>query len=536
MTKTVRSDILVIGSGLAGLNFSIQTSENSDFSIALVTKKSLSDANTSHAQGGIAAVLSENDNFHSHIEDTLVAGDGLCRLDSVEFIVRNGPKAVKTLRNYGVNFDRGEGQFIDLGREGGHHIRRVAHVKDTTGLAIENAVVSKVKQCENVQIYENHSVIDLIIVNGRVIGAYVFDTITNEVVIFESRVTILASGGAGKVFLYTTNPDTASGDGIAIAYRAGAEISNMEFMQFHPTLYYNPEFKTFLISETLRGEGAILKTKDGKRIMKGKHELEDLAPRDIVARAIDHQMKWTGDDFVYLDITHHTEDFLKNRFPGIFSTLERFGLNISKSPIPVVPASHYTVGGVRASVRGETSLPGLFAIGEVSYTGLHGANRLASNSLLEATVTSTACSKHIITLLSETDVPHYCAKEWVSGDAVDSDEAVIISNNWAELRRFMWNYVGIVRTTKRLLRAKARIDVLRQEVNDYYWKFKINSDTLELRNLVDVADLIVRSAIFRKESRGTHFTSDFPMKSDNPRDTIIQKNLGIYYSEIVNKS
>ncbi len=533
MKRTVRSDVLVIGSGLAGLNLSIKLSKNSDHSISLITKKELSDSNTQHAQGGIAAVLSEHDSFDSHIEDTLVAGDGLCRRDAVEFIIKKGPIAIQTLKEYGVRFDKGESQLIDLGREGGHHIRRVAHVKDTTGLAIENALVRQVKSCQNIEIFEYHSAIDLILVNGRVIGAYVLDCRSNEVIVFEAKVTVLASGGAGKVFLYTTNPDTASGDGIAIAYRAGAEVSNMEFTQFHPTLYYNPEYKNFLISEALRGEGAVLKTIDGRRIMKGKHELEDLAPRDIVARAIDHEMKYTGDDYVYLDITHHSEEFLRDRFPGIFHTLEQFGLNMAENPIPVVPASHYTVGGIRASVRGETSLPGLYAIGEVSNTGLHGANRLASNSLLEATVTSTACAEHIIDLLDKNDIPHYCAKEWISGDAVDSDEAVIISNNWAELRRFMWNYVGIVRTTKRLMRAKTRIDVLRKEVDEYYWRFKVTPHILELRNLVDVADLTVRSALFRKESRGTHYTSDYPERSEDSRDTIIQKNLGIYYSEII---
>ncbi|MHA2363226.1 MAG: L-aspartate oxidase [Candidatus Hodarchaeales archaeon] len=538
MSDETVTDILVIGSGLAGLFYALKVAKKSDYTVTIVTKRSIDETSTKYAQGGIAAVLSKHeDSFDSHIHDTLAAGDGLCRKDVAEFIIQEGPSCIQDLIDLGVEFDK-ENNILSLGREGGHSHRRVAHVKDTTGYAIQTALIKAVKKEPKVIILEHHAAIDLVLINGKVAGAYILDIKEKIVRNFSAAITVLATGGAGKVFLYTSNPDTTSGDGIAMAYRAGATIANMEFVQFHPTCLFNPIAKSFLVTEALRGEGAVLKTLGGKRFMKDQHPMAELAPRDIVARTIDHEMKiHTGDDFVLLDISAVKEaDFIKNRFPGVYSTLLKYGIDITKEPIPVVPAAHYTIGGIRSKVNGETDVLGLLAIGEVACTGFHGANRLASNSLLEASVMAAEAAKHSINLLNKGEKKHYHFPPWESGDAVDSDEAIIVSHNWDEVRRLMWNYVGIVRSTKRLLRARKRNNLLKQEVQEYYWNFLVtNSDIIELRNIIQVAELIIDSALFRKESRGTHYTLDYPEKSDCVRDVLAQKRFGVHFSEVFYK-
>jgi L-aspartate oxidase len=533
MSTSIVTDILVIGSGLAGISFCLKFNVSPEINIILISKENLQETNTSYAQGGIAAVLSPKDSFDEHIRDTLIAGDGLCRQDIVEFIIKNGPNAIEDLINWGINFDEDQDSKLALGLEAGHLKRRVVHVKDATGFAIQNAIVEKVRKQKNVTIYENYIAIDLAIINGRVVGAYVLDKNENQIINISAKATILATGGTGKVFRYTSNPDIASGDGLAMGFRAGTIIANMEFIQFHPTLYYNTEFKTFLISEALRGEGGRLRSVQGEYFVENVHHLKELAPRDIVARAIDAELKKSGEDYVLLDMTHLDPEFLKNRFPKIYSTLLEKGLDMTIEPIPVVPASHYTIGGIKTDINGKTSVEGLYAIGEVANTGLHGANRLASNSLLEAMVMADQCANHLKTSDELENGRFLTFPQWETGDAVDSDEAVIINNNWAELRRFMWNYVGIVRTDKRLLRAKERIKLLKREILEYYWKYTVTPDILELRNLVEVAHLIVNSALARKESRGTHFTSDYPHHQEEIRETLIQKNLGVFFSEVI---
>ncbi len=529
---SISCDYLVIGSGIAGLTFALKTAAHG--SVAIITKREIDESATRYAQGGIASVFSTEDSFDAHVQDTLVAGAGICHEDVVRMVVEEGPQTIRDLIDWGVRFtETSQGGSYDLTREGGHSARRILHAEDITGREIERALVEAVRNNPNITVYEHHIAIDLITrakVNKNntedncCLGAYVLDIEHKRVKTFSAGITLLASGGAGKVYLYTCNPDVASGDGVAMAYRAGATIGNMEFMQFHPTTLYHPTAKSFLISEAVRGEGAILRRRDGTAFMEKYHHLKDLAPRDIVARAIDNEMKTYGDDCVYLDITHEPADVVKNRFPNIYQTCMEYGLDMTKDWLPVVPAAHYLCGGVQVDMHGQTDVKRLYAIGEVSFTGLHGGNRLASNSLLEAAVYASRASVHAIGALKEMPMPDFVTPEWDSGTATDSDEMVVVSQNWDEIRRFMWNYVGIVRTTKRLERAMRRIKLIKSEIDEYYWNFIVTSDLIELRNLADVAELIVSCAQMRKESRGLHYTIDYPDRDENhSRDTIIRK-------------
>ena len=529
------SDILVIGSGLAGLGYALKVAEFAR--VNLVTKKGLTETSTSKAQGGIAAVLGPDDRFEYHIKDTLTTGEGLSHPDIVELVVRQGPARIRELIDLGAHFDLGKDNSYDLGREGGHSHRRVIHAQDMTGAEVERILAEQVLAHPNIQVFENHMGVDLVtrqrlLRRGAVVanveescmGAYVLNTLTGEVDTFTAAITLLATGGVGKVYLYTSNPDIATGDGISMGYRAGAWIGNMEFVQFHPTCLYHVAAKNFLISEALRGEGAILMDRAGQAFMEKYHPLKDLAPRDTVARAIDLEMKKSGADCVYLDISGKPADFVKGRFPNIYQECLKYGIDISKEPIPVVPAAHYMCGGVVTDVWGRTNIFNLYAVGEVSMTGLHGANRLASNSLLEALVFSHqaahAAKETLPDLLARPNSP---VPEWNPFGATDSEEAVVVSHNWDEIRRFMWNYVGIVRTDRRLLRAQHRIDLIQQEIQEYYWNFIITSDLLELRNIATVADLIIRMALRRKESRGLHYNLDYPRVDDENfhHDTVI---------------
>lgn len=524
-------DFLVIGSGIAGLSYALQAANHGK--VALVTKKEITESATNYAQGGIASVFSEEDTFDSHTEDTMVAGAGICHEDVVKLVVEEGPGVIKTLIDWGVQFTT-RGDSYDLTREGGHSKRRIFHADDLTGREIERALVTSVFEHPNIEVFENHTAIDLIteskllkrnVEPNRCFGAYVLDTEKNIVKTFPAKITLLASGGAGKVYLYTCNPDVASGDGVAMAYRAGAMISNMEFMQFHPTTLYHPQAKSFLISESVRGEGAILRRRDGTPFMEKYHKLKDLAPRDIVARAIDNEMKTYGDDCVYLDITHKDPDYVKSRFPNIYRTCLKFGLDMTREPLPVVPAAHYLCGGVASDLNGETDIRHLYAIGEVAFTGLHGANRLASNSLLEAAVFAGRAYRHSVEQLQNARFDSPDIPDWDAGTATDSDEMVVVSQNWDEVRRFMWNYVGIVRSNKRLQRALNRIELIKKEIAEYYWNFIITSDLIELRNIATVAELIILCAMQRKESRGLHYNIDYPERDDVnwKRDTHIRK-------------
>lgn len=504
--------------------------------VAVVTKRARSDSNTAWAQGGVASVTSTEDSFELHIRDTLAAGAGLCDERVVRAIIMDGPAAIRELIELGVQFDErvleNGHRELDLGKEGGHSKRRVLHYRDTTGREIEQCLLNAVEKNLNIHLLENHLAVDLITTGklgytaeDRVVGCYVLDEINGEVKALRSDRVILATGGCGKVYLYTTNPSIATGDGVAMAWRAGAAIENMEFIQFHPTCLYHPEARSFLISEAVRGEGARLVDESGREFMAKYHELKALAPRDIVARAIDAEMKRTGSHCMYLDITHKPPDFIRERFPNIYKSCLALGIDITEQPIPVVPAAHYQCGGVKTDLDGATTLRGLFAIGEVACTGLHGANRLASNSLLEAVVLADRCAQALLRpkyakYHQEVDLP-----EWRPGNAQDVDELVVIYHNWDEIRRLMWDYVGIVRTNKRLQRASTRLRNLQREIQDFYWGFKLTTELLELRNLCTVASLIVDSALARKESRGLHYTLDFPSTDDERflRNTILQR-------------
>lgn len=537
-------DHIVVGSGLAGLFTALQLSKLG--SVAVITKRSVDEANTKYAQGGIACVMdTKQDSFDEHLRDTMVAGDHLCKENIVKTIVENGPAAIKELIDLGAHFTtRGEmghqqdvGDF-DLGREGGHTQRRVLHSGDITGEEVEKILIKACRANPNIKIFEYHIAIDLI-TSGRlgwmgedcVLGTYVLDIRHNIVKTVTSMSITIATGGTGKVYLYTSNPDIASGDGIAMCSRAHVPIANMEFLQFHPTILYHPKVKSFLISEAVRGEGAILKRLDAKgnlvEFMDQYHKMASLAPRDIVARAIDNELKRIGQPCAFLDIRHKKEEFLKRRFPNIFGKCLEVGINMAKDPIPVVPAAHYCCGGVKTDINGFTGLAGLYAVGEVASTGLHGANRLASNSLLEALVIAKFAAKDIKSKMKKfsDERPSGKIPTWRSGNATNSDELVVIAHNWDEIRRFMWDYVGIFRTNKRLERAKNRIKNIRSEIEKYYWDFLITPDLVELRNIATVAEIIIDSAMSRKESRGLHFNADYPQREPKMDyvDTIIQE-------------
>ena len=524
----IKSDFLIIGSGIAGLSLALKLSKTG--TVSVVTKRDVSDSATLYAQGGVAAVMSPDDSFKDHIRDTIHAGAGLCKENVVARVIENGPERIRELIEQGACFSKTADGNFDLGKEGGHTKRRVLHASDFTGREIMSALTSSVAGDDNIKLYEDHIAIDLITTakvsktgENRCLGSYVLNKDENRVDTFVAGRTIIATGGAGKVYLFTSNPDIATGDGIAMAHRAGASIANMEFFQFHPTCLFHPEAKSFLISEALRGEGATLRLKDGTPFMEAYHPMKELAPRDIVARAIDSELKRTGDDCVFLDISHQSEEFIKQRFPNIYEKCLSLGIDITKEAIPVVPAAHYLCGGILTDMEGKTDIPGLYACGEAACTGMHGANRLASNSLLEGLVFAgqifNSISKEKTGSIDFPPVP-----PWNPGKATDSYESVVVSQNWDEIRRLMQNYVGIVRTNQRLERAKRRIEVIQSEIKEYFWNFIITSDLLELRNIATVAELIIDSAMMRKESRGLHFNMDYPeIDDENCRhDTVIK--------------
>ena len=526
------ADVLVVGGGLAGLSLALRLAENAR--VTLLAKADLPQGSSLYAQGGVAAVLNETDSYENHIQDTLTAGAGLCHEDTVEHVVRHGPSAIRWLIDQGVPFTvetgaDGHPQY-HLTREGGHSHRRVVHAADATGRAMETTLETLVRRHPNIRLYEHHIAVDLITRqklghadDNRCLGVYALNKITGLVGVFSARVVVLATGGASKVYLFTTNPDTSTGDGIAMAWRAGCRVANMEFMQFHPTCLYHPRAKSFLISEAVRGEGGRLLLPNGTPFMQDHDPRGELASRDVVARAIDYEMKRHGLDCVYLDISHKPADFIIEHFPNIHRRCLEYGFDMTRQPLPVVPAAHYTCGGVITDLNGQTDLHGLYAIGECAHTGLHGANRLASNSLLECVVFAEAAATDILAHLAAAPPAETVLRAWDESRVSDADELVVVSHNWKELRSFMWDYVGIVRTNKRLERALHRANLLHEEILEYYSNFRINNDLVELRNLALVAELIIRSAQRRKESRGLHYTLDYPLldTSRPPQDTIL---------------
>ncbi len=524
--RRIQTSSLVIGGGVAGLSAAIKLSRLGP--VILISKGSLVEANTYYAQGGIASVLSKDDSFENHIRDTCEAGAGLCRLDAVRTVIEDGPRAIEELISWGVDFDKAHsGESYHLTREGGHSHRRVIHAKDLTGKALMETLIHLVRGNPNITVMENQFAIDLITSDkycpdfskNSCFGAYILNRRSNEIFQIQAGRTVLATGGHGRIYLYTTNPELATGDGIAMGWRAGAKIANLEFMQFHPTCLFHPQIKDFLISEAVRGEGGILRNKVGASFMEDYHPQGSLAPRDIVARAIDRELKRSGETHVFLDVRHLGEEKLKRHFPNIFARCLSIGLDISKEMIPVVPAAHYNCGGLVVDLDARSSIRGLYAVGEVACTGLHGANRLASNSLLEAIVFSDRLAK-AAAKDGQMELLHNLP-DWDSGDAVSSDEQVVLSHTWDEIRRIMWNYVGIVRTDKRLKRAEAKMVALRRELTDYYWNYQLNDKLLEVRNLAEVAYLTIRSAMQRKESRGIHYNIDYNFTSETAKDTIL---------------
>jgi L-aspartate oxidase len=519
MSTTNQHDVLIIGTGAAGLAAALHLAPTAR--VAMICKGALNQGSTWWAQGGIAAVIDANDTIATHIDDTLVAGAGLCHEDAVRFTVEHSRESIEWLVEQGVQFDRITADSgFHLTKEGGHSHRRIIHSADSTGREVSETLTARALNTPNIEIFTQRVAIDLIVRDGRCQGAYVLNRETGHVEVFQAGSTVLATGGASKVYLYTTNPDGASGDGIAIAWRAGCRVANLEFNQFHPTCLYHPKAKSFLITEAIRGEGGVLLLPNGERFMERFDARAELAPRDIVARAIDHEMKRLGIDCVYLDISHKSPDFLLHHFPTIKARCLELGIDIARDPIPVVPAAHYTCGGVMVDFQGHTDVPNLYAIGETSFTGLHGANRMASNSLLECLVygrsAAAAIARAMPAAASLAAVP-----PWDESQVTNSDEDVVISHNWDELRRSMWDYVGIVRTDKRLERALRRAELLQQEIAEYYSNYKVSNDLLELRNLAMVAELIIRSAQLRKESRGLHYTLDYPHMADTVRDTVL---------------
>ena len=525
----INADYLVIGSGIAGLSFALKAARAG--TVAIVSKRSIMDAATTYAQGGVAAVLDPADSFESHITDTLTAGAGLCRKDIVDMVVRDAPLRIKELIALGVRFtsENNVDNEYELGLEAGHSHRRIIHAGDITGYEIQKVLIEQARKTPNIRIFENHIAVDLITkgkierkfagAGERCFGAYVLNNADGTVDTMTAKAVVLATGGAGKVYLYTSNPDVSTGDGIAMAYRAGALIANMEMIQFHPTCLYHPKAKSFLISEALRGEGGILRLNDGTAFMEKYDSRKEMATRDIVARAIDNEIKMRGLDCVYLDMTHLPAAFLMNRFPNIYDKCLTFGIDLTKDPIPVVPAVHFCCGGIRTDANGQSSISGLYAIGETACTGLHGANRLASNSLLEALVFAERAFQKSSSEDVFPSIPEIPA--WNAGCARDSDESVVVKQNWEEIRHFMWNYVGIVRSDKRLARAESRIELLQAEIAQYYWDFFVTNDLIELRNIATAAQLIIRSARLRRESRGLHYTIDHPNTNVAAQDTII---------------